>query len=304
MLNSDEFKKNIVIPAWEVIKNDAKVKKFYFFPWLFSIVALTTILLYQSLYTYIEIFHKREKALELILKFFHSAYFIEVVVWVVVFLLIYLFIIPIFEWGLIKYLDEKKNWVQMSTLDAVWFWVCRFLPMFEYSNVFSEFKYISILNIYLFLIRFIWLEYITYINYLILFAFLISTLINILFAYAKYEIILKNKWVFQSIAMSTQISILNLKNTLRLYLLMFMINIRVLLNFLVFLFFPILIVVAISYITTKLFLALAITIIIILFIFFVLLIWYLTAVLDVFKTSIWYYAYVIWREKVEKDNKE
>lgn len=304
MLNSEVFKRNIVIPAWEVIKNDTKVKKFYFFPWLFSIVALTTILLYQSLYTYIEIFHKREKALELILKFFHSNYFIEVVIGVVLFLIIYLFIIPIFEGWLIKYLDEKKNWNQMSTLDAVWFGVCRFLPMFEYSNVFSEFKYISILNAYLFLIRFIWLEYIKYINYLILFAFLISTLINILFAYAKYEIILKNKWVFQSIAMSTQISILNLKNTLRLYLLMFLINIRVLLNFLVFLFFPILIVVAISYITTKLFLALAITIIIILFIFFILIIWYLTAVLDVFKTSIWYYAYIIWRERVEKDNKE
>lgn len=304
MLNSDDFKKNIVIPAWEVIRSDHKVKKFYFFPWLFSIIALTTILVYQSLYTYIEIFHKKEKALELILKFFHSGYFIEVVIGVALFLIIYLFIIPIFEGWLIKYLDEKKNWVEMSTLDAVWFWVCRFLPMFEYSNVFSEFKYISILNIYLFLIRFIWLEYIKYINFIIIFAFVISTLINILFAYAKYEIVLKNKGVFKSIAISTQISILNLKNTLRLYLLMFIINIRVLLNFLVFLFFPILIVVAISYITTKLFLALAITLIIILFLIFVLLIWYLTAVLDVFKVAIWYNAYIIWRERVEKEWEE
>lgn len=305
MLDSEEFKRNIVIPAWEVIKSDSKVKRFYFFPWLFSIIALTTILLYQSLYTYIEIFQKKEKALEIILKFFHSNYFIEVVIAVLLFLIIYIFIIPIFEGWLIKYLDEKKNWVELSTLDAVWFGVCRFLPMFEYSNVFSEFKYISILNIYLFLIRFIGLEYIKYINIVIIFAFLISTVINILFAYAKYEIILKNKWVFQSIAVSTQISILNLKNTLRLYLLMFTINIRVLLNFLVFLFFPILIVAAISYITTKLFLALAILLIIILFVFFVLLIWYLTAVLDVFKVSVWYNAYIIWRARVEesKDDK-
>ncbi len=304
MLNSDDFKRDIVIPAWEVIKSDSKVKKFYFFPWLFSIVALTTILLYQSIYTYIVIFHKKEKALELILQFFHSSYFLEVVIGVAIFLIIYIFIVPIFEWWLIKYLDEKKKWVEMSTIDAVWFWVCRFLPMFEYSNVFSEFKYISVLNIYLFLIRFIWVEYISYINILVLFIFFISTIINILFAYAKYEIILKNKGVFQSIAMSTQISILNLKNTLRLYLLMFLINIRVLFNFLIFLFFPILIVVAISYITTKLFLALAIILIIGLFIFFILLIWYLTAVLDVFKLAIWYNAYLIWREKVDMDNKE
>ncbi len=304
MWESSDFKNNIVIPAWEIIKNDTKIKKFYFLPGVISIVAMTTILLYQSIYTYVVIFHKKEKALELILKFFHSDYFIETIVWVIIFILIYIFIIPIFEWWLIKYIDENKNWNKMSTLDAIWFGLCRFLPMFEYSNVFSEFKYVSILNSYLFLIRFVWIEYIKYINYVIIFAFIISTFINIFFIYAKYEIILKNKWVFQAIAMSTQICILNLKYTLKLYLLMFLINIRVLLNFLIFLFFPILIVVAISYITTKLFLAFAITIIVILFILFILLIWYLTAVLDVFKNALWYYAYIIWRARVEEENKK
>jgi hypothetical protein len=205
---------------------------------------------------------------------------------------------------LIKYLDEKKNWVQMNSLDAVWFWLSRFLPMFEYSNVFSEFKYISILNSYLFLIRFIWIEYIKYINYLIIFILMISTFINILFAYAKYEIVLKNKWVFESIAISTQISILNLKNTLKLYILMFIINIRVLFNFLIFLFFPILLVISVSYFTTKIFLAFAIIMILIMFIFFVLLIWYVTAVLEVFKVAVWYFAYVNWRERIEKENKD
>lgn len=304
MFKNIDYKNDIVIPAWEVIKNDFKVKRFYFFPGLLSIISLTTILLYQSIYTYIVIFHKKEKALELILQFFHSDYFIEFVVWVALFLIIYIFIIPIFEWGLIKYLDEKKNWVQMNSLDAVWFWLSRFLPMFEYSNVFSEFKYISILNSYLFLIRFIWIEYIKYINYLIIFILMISTFINILFAYAKYEIVLKNKWVFESIAISTQISILNLKNTLKLYILMFIINIRVLFNFLIFLFFPILLVISVSYFTTKIFLAFAIIMILIMFIFFVLLIWYVTAVLEVFKVAVWYFAYVNWRERIEKENKD
>ncbi len=301
MFKNVDYKNDIVIPAWEVIKNDYKVKRFYFFPGLLSIISLTTILLYQSIYTYIVIFHKKEKALELILQFFHSDYFIEFIVWVGLFLIIYIFIIPIFEWGLIKYLDEKKNWVQMNSLDSVWFWLSRFLPMFEYSNVFSEFKYISILNSYLFLIRFIWIEYIKYINYLIIFILMISTFINILFAYAKYEIVLKNKGVFQSIAISTQISILNLKNTLKLYILMFIINIRVLFNFLIFLFFPILIVIAVSYFTTKIFLAFAIIMILIMFIFFVLLIWYVTAVLEVFKIAVWYFAYVNWRERIEEN---
>ncbi|MFA5917073.1 MAG: hypothetical protein WC850_02440 [Candidatus Gracilibacteria bacterium] len=304
MFKNIDYKNDIVIPAWEVIKNDFKVKRFYFFPGLLSIISLTTILLYQSIYTYIVIFHKKEKALELILQFFHSDYFIEFVVGVALFLIIYIFIIPIFEGGLIKYLDEKKNGVQMNSLDAVGFGLSRFLPMFEYSNVFSEFKYISILNSYLFLIRFIGIEYIKYINYLIIFILMISTFINILFAYAKYEIVLKNKGVFESIAISTQISILNLKNTLKLYILMFIINIRVLFNFLIFLFFPILLVISVSYFTTKIFLAFAIIMILIMFIFFVLLIGYVTAVLEVFKVAVWYFAYVNGRERIEKENKD
>lgn len=296
-----DFKRDIVIPAREVIRSDIKIKRFYFIPWLVSIIALTTILLYQSLYTYVVIFHKKEQAFELILKFFHSDYIVEIIIWVAIFLIIYIFIIPIFEWWLIKYLDEKRNWNNVWSLDAIWFWVCRFLPLFEYNNIFSEFKYISVLNIYLFLIRFVWIEYIKYITYAVFVLFFLSTFINIFFTYSKYEIILKNKWVFKSIAVSTKISILNLKNTIKLYFLMFLINIRVLINFLIFLFFPILMAVTVSYFTTKIFLTIAIIFIVLMFIFFLLVIWYLTAVLDVFKTSIWYYAYINGRKVAEDE---
>lgn len=302
MSTHNDFKEHIVYPAWEVIKNDAKVKKFYFLPWLLSIILLTTVLVYQSIYTYVVIFWKKERALEVILNFFHSSYFLEIIVSALIFMVIYVFLMPIFEWWLIKYLDEKHNWRYISTIDSLWLWLVRFLPLFEYNNAFSEFKYISILNAYLFLIRFMGLEYINYLNYAFIWAFFISTLINVLFAYAKYEMVLKNKWVFQSIWVSAKISILNLKNTLKLYILMFIINIRVLINFLIFLFFPILLAVAISYFTTKLFLTIAVGLIAILFIFFIFFLWYLTAVLEVFKTSIWYFAYINWRKRFEEDD--
>lgn len=301
MFSSVDFKKDIVIPAWEVIKSDLRIKRFYFIPWLVSITALTTILLYQSIYTYIVLFHKKEQAFELILKFFHSDYIVEIVVWVAIFLIVYVFILPIFEWGLIKYLEEKHNWNSVSSLDAIWFWLCRSLPLFEYNNMFSEFKYISVLNIYLFLIRFVWVEYIAYITYLVLILFFLSTFINIFFAYSRYEIVLKNKWVFASISTSVKISILNLKNTLKLYFFMILINIRVLINFLVFLFFPILMAIAVSYFTTKIFLTIAIVLLSILFIVFLFIIWYLTAVLDVFKTAVWYYAYINGRKVAEEE---
>nr|MDD3719711.1 hypothetical protein [Candidatus Gracilibacteria bacterium] len=302
MSTHNDFKEHIVYPAWEVIRSDSKVKKFYFLPGLLSIILLTTLLVYQSIYTYVVIFGKKEKALEIILEFFHSGYFLEIIVSAIIFMIIYTFLIPIFEGGLIKYLDEKHNGRYISTIDALGLGLVRFLPLFEYNNAFSEFKYISLLNAYLFLIRFVGLEYIVFLNYVVLGAFLISTLINVLFAYAKYEMVLKNKGVFQSIGVSAKISILNLKNTLKLYVLMFIINIRVLLNFLIFLFFPILFAVAISYFTTKLFLTIAIILISILFIFFIFFLGYLTAVLDVFKTSIWYFAYINGRKRFEEDD--
>ncbi len=301
MSTHSDFKEQIVMPAWEVIKNDEKVKKFYFLPWLLSIILLTTILVYQSIYTYVIVFWNKEKALEIVLNFFHSNYLVEVIIWAIVFMLVYIFLIPIFEWGLIKYLDEKHKWNYISTLDALWLWLVRFLPLFEYNNIFSEFKYISLLNAYLFLIRFIWLEYIHFLNYALIWVFFLSTLVNVLFAYTKYEMILKNKWVFQSIWVSAKISILNLKNTLKLYVLMFIINIRVMLNFLIFLFFPVLLAIAISYFTTKIFLTIALFLIAWLFILFIFFLWYLTAVLEVFKTSVWYFAYINWRKRFEDD---
>ncbi len=300
-ISSNNFKTNIVFPAWEIIKNDSKVKFFYFIPWVLSIVLLTTILVYQVIYTYVVIFQKKEQALVIMLKFFHSDYLVETLIWMTIFLVLYVFLIPIFEWGLVKYIDETRNWKYISTIDAIWLWIVRFLPIFEYNNAFAEFKYISILNSYLFCIRFIGIEYFKVINYAFLILFFMSTIINVLFSYSKYEIILKNKGVLQSVAVSTRMSILNLKNTVKLYVLMFIINIKVLINFLIFLFFPLLLIASVSYITSKVFLAIAIIFIIILFIFFIIFLWYLTAVLDVFKTAVWYFAYIDWRKRFEED---
>ena len=80
---------------------------------------------------------------------------------------------------------------------------------------------------------------------------------------------------------------------------MFLLNLRVIFNFIIFLSFPIVMVAAIGLITTKIFLVVAITILSILFIFFILVLWYITAVLEVLKTSIWYFAYKEWKTKLE-----
>lgn len=297
---SNILKDNIIIPARNIIKNDSKIKKFYITPWLLSIIFLTILLVYQSIYTYVEVFWKKKEALVIILKFFHSNYVFEIITITIIFLLIYFILIPIYEWWLIKYIDNKNKGNEISTSEAFWYWLYKFLPIFEYNNIFSEFNFISILNGYLFSIRFIWIEYIKNINYIFIIIFILSLIINILLAYSKYIMIIENKGIITSLWISSKITTFNFAISIKIYFLMLILNIRVIINFLIFLSFPILIVIAIWLITSKIFLTIAIIILTILFIIFIVILWYLTAVLEIFKTSIWYYAYIEWKNKLKK----
>jgi hypothetical protein len=289
---NNELKDNIIIPARNIVKEDSKVKKFYILPWLLSIIFLTALLVYQAIYTYVVMFwNNQDEVLKKILNFLQTKYWIEAIIISIIFLIIYFLLMPIFEWGLIKYIDCKNRWDCLSSSEAFWQGIYKFLPIFEYNNIFSEFKIISILNFYLFTIRFIWIEFIQAINYLFSIIFILGLIINILFVYSKYPLVLENKSVFSSIWISSKMVILNLKKTIRLYFMLFFLNLRVIINFIIFLFFPIMMVVAIWLITSKFLLIIAISILSIIFIILILALWYLTAVLEVFKTSLWYYAY-------------
>lgn len=291
----------IIIPARVMIKDDSNAKKFYFIPWILSIVFLTVILVYQSIYTYVNIiWYNKDKILKTILWFLESDYWIKFIIAGIIFLIIYFFLTPIFEAGLIKYVDIKYKWWNISKSEAFGQWLYKFLQTFEYNNIFSEFKILSILNWYLFVIRFTGVEYIKVISYVFLCLLFFWIIINILFSYSKFFIILENQSVFQAIWESTKLAILNPKTTVKLFFLIFILNLRVIINFIVFLIFPIIVVSAITYISVKFLLLVTIIIATVGFVWFVFFMWYLTAVLDVFKTSLWYHAYVYWKKVSER----
>jgi len=75
-----QFTKNILAPALELIKNDAKIKRFYFFPGLLSVVFISVLLMYQVIYTYSVLLGKKEVVFELILSFFHSQYVTQMLI--------------------------------------------------------------------------------------------------------------------------------------------------------------------------------------------------------------------------------
>jgi len=295
------LKEKIMLPAWEIIKDDSKIKTFYILPWLLSILFLTILLVYQSIYTYVELFWNKEAALEIILKFFHSQYIIETVVWIVIFLIIYFILTPIFEWWLIKYIELKDKKTDISKSEAFGYWLYNFFPLFEFNNMFSEFKIISIINWFLFMLRFFWIEYLKILIYVFIVLLFLAIILNILFSYSKYIIVLEKKWVFESIWLSAKITLFNLTRTIKLYFLMLFLNMRVIFNFIIFLSFPLIIVIAIWLISSKIFLIMAIVILSILFILFIAALWYLTAVLEVFTTAIWYYAYKEGKARLEED---
>ncbi len=289
-----DFKKDIILPSWEIIEKDSKAKKFYLLPWALGIIFLTALLVYQSVYTYVIIAGKKSEAFQLILRFLEKDYFFEIAITATIFLLLFVFLTPIFEWGLIKYIhqrDKKGYDENISSSDVFWVGLFKFLPIFEYDQMFNKFKLISILNFYLFTIRILDWDYIKETSYLYWIIFIFSIFFNMFFSYSKYEIVLWNKWVFDSIWSSAKITILNLKTTVKLYFMILVLNFRVILNFILLLLFPMLIAIAIWYFTTQLFLIITLIVLTVLFVALILFLSYLSAVLEVFTTSLRYYAW-------------
>jgi hypothetical protein len=103
--------------------------------------------------------------------------------------------------------------------------------------------------------------------------------------------VIENKSVLSSIGISSKMAILNPKITVKLYFMMFVLNLRVFINFIIFLIFPVIIFTSILYITSKIFLLIALAILCILFVGFIIFLAYMATVLEIFKASIWYFAY-------------
>lgn len=216
----------------------------------------------------------------------------------------YVIMMPLFEWALIHYIHKKDTQNEVSFSKAFWNGLYRFLPLFEYDNIFSQFKLISVLNIYLFCLRFIGIDYLMFLNAIFLFLLWVSTVINILFAYSRFEIVLNNKKALESLSESVKIVLLNLSTTIRIYFFLFFVNIRVIINFIVFLLFPIIIALSVTYISSKVFLIITLLMVWCTFVFLIIILWYLWGVMDIFKTAVWYFAYKEGKKSLEQEQKE
>lgn len=286
-----KIRDRIVEPSWREITEDFSLRKFYFIPGMISVSFFSIILVYQFVYTYVVLFWNEEKLLTKLLDYLHSDYLIPTLIIWWIFLAFYVFINPLFEIAIINKLNCKSKWADVTMWEAFWKSLYSFLPVFEYSNTFNALRIVSIFNMYLFTIRFTWIEKIDYVSYFFWFLLFIWTIINLLSAFTRYIIIIEGLPLFKAFGLSSKMVLLNLRTAFKLYLLMFFLNIRVILNFIIFLGIPIAIVAAITYIASNVLFYVAIWAISIVWILLFLVISYISTTLDVFKLSIWYYAY-------------
>ena len=301
-----DYKKEIIAPAWELINDDSKVKFYYFFPCFLSTVYYMIMLTYQFAYTYVSFSDQQQDFFQMIVDYFSEKNIVEIILVIVVFFAIYMLSTPIFEAWLIHYIDQRKKYNRISTIDALWFWTTRFMQLLSHNSIFTRFRFFFVFTSFLFVLRFVWFDtlgenpnYLKYILFIFVFYVIFSLFINLLDTFSKYEIIINNSQPTKSFWISKQIFILNLKLNSKLFYRMTLFQLLVVVNFLLFLFFPIIFAFLVSFITSQIFRAIAIILVLVLLACFLLFLSYWRAVLSVFKTAVWYYAYDYWRKNVE-----
>ncbi len=299
----ENFTNNILNPSLELIRQDNKLKKFFFLPGVFWVIVLSLILVYQVAYTYVVLLEKQDDVMQIILSYFHNAEYLMIsLIALSIGFILYIIVWPILDGALIRYIATRdEKWPNAaSRADALGLGMVRFYPLFEFNSISGLFKFITILNGFLFSLRFLGIEYVKPLAIFFIVAFCFSFVLNTFISYARYEIVLHNAWVFEAIWTSASITLLNLKTTLRIYFLMFIMNIKVLLNFIIFMIFPIIMIVIAGYVSSQIFSIIVMGILMILFFFLLAVLWYMAWVLQIFTTAMWYYAYKEWKKKLKE----
>ncbi|MBP8016495.1 hypothetical protein KAZ01_00660 [Candidatus Gracilibacteria bacterium] len=285
---------NIVIPSWELVNKADLIKKFNFFPSILSTIFLSLIVLYQTAYSYIIIFQKKDQFFSLVIDIVHKSYFIEILICFIIGFLVYILIIPIAKSGVYYLIDAfyKQDIGKYKLSYGISQGLLSFLPLFEFNNFMGLFKLLSVITSYLFCLRIFGNEYIGLISAILGIYFIFALIINILFIYATFFIIFEKKGLFESLSLSAMMTISNLGVTFKLYYTLFLVYARIIIIVIVFSIFSLIFSAIFAYITSKFFFIIGIYFMMAIFILFVLFIAHLNSVLEIFVDSLWYKTYI------------
>jgi len=292
--------------AWNITMENRKLKILAFFPSFAAIIFFVVKILWQ-LGLLFEEFGLREKnslyvdALQS-LSFLAENHLLKWSIFLGLFVLLFQFAFP--AWinsslmiGIQQKIERPEKYLSAREIIANGF---KFFPfLFELKAILVPFALMSVSLYGIFLFRFLHgndMFHQIVLPALLVF-FLFSVFVNISTAFADFFVVCEDKPIMTAIKESIGFVFLHFEITVSLMLLMLLINTRVILNLFVILGIPVGIVFLISWLAQTAWLSVGISVAAILGIVILALTAYLTAILDVFATSLWMKAFLIVREK-------
>jgi len=281
---------DVLRDSWKITIESRKLKWFAFIPSLVALVFFVAEILWQF-YFYSTEFGFLETHVSLndisgFVGFLSDKSLLGVAIFGVIFVLIFTFIMP--SWiDAVLILGVKKKFeepdVPISLRRKILEGFSYFFNLFELKAVMSPFAISTILLTIATLFRIYHGELFSLFSPVLIIFFIFALLINLLFAFAPYFIVCNNQSFSEAIRSSAGMVFLNFGRTVALMALMFLVNLRILINGMVILGVPLGVIIFISSFSNF---AATIFIVVVggLAIF---LTTYLTAVVEVFSTAVW-----------------
>lgn len=229
----------ILKKSYEKVLNDSSFVKLTIFSFLPYSILFVWYLFYQTYFVVHSInswfkFHDLKIYIDQIFSFWQH-FFVLMIVSLSIILILYFLLPPIWEWALINYLDKKK-----SVWSCLWKWFINFFKMFELHGFLSLF---SFLLFFVFLSRLYVFNMLdtTFILPLIIIWLVFILFFNFTLFYAKYLIILEDITPFESIWESIKLTFLNLRITLKYFIIYLLLYVRYIINILIVVWVPLLV---------------------------------------------------------------
>ena len=197
----------------------------------------------------------------------------------------YIFIPAIFRGIMIQAVDKIRQYEPIKGSAEVG--VRRFFPMFEFGILMGAFSITTLFTESSFVLRW-WGEAVFFVALpILLFVAMVGLVLNFLFTYAEFYIVLERKPLIRAMMDSTILVVSNLRKTFLIFVLIVLISLRIVLNLVLVLLIPMLVVFLSSFFTSFLSSVIGWTVILILGLGIVGVSSYLLALFHIFTTSVW-----------------
>lgn len=234
----------------------------------------------------------------------HTGLAIVLVILSIIFMFGYVIFPPMFRGVMIHAVNRiRKNQDITGSVESG---IGHFFPMFEYGILTGAFGITTLFTESSLILR--WWGQDAFFIALPFFFFvaIIGFIINFLFTYSEYYIILEEKGVIQSIKESSILVLANLRRTFLVFALLLLIAARTILNVLLVLLIPMLVVAVSTFFATKFLTLIAFVIVGLLSLIILLISAYLLGLFNIFTTAVWVLTFGLLRQgqaepKIAKD---